>query len=136
MKKLIFIAILTLIGHSYSVFSQRNDNQIQFKTKSSSNYKVTVQDANRSIDQKNVLKGETYQWNYNANDEKNIYDVSKVSQSRQYFAKDNEIYLGVSALMNVKADRFLAVFNITQVGETAAKADELSSARTNSFITG
>ena len=37
--------------------------------------------------------------------------------------------------MNVKAEKFLAVFNITQVGETAAKTNEMINSRIDTFIT-
>jgi len=50
-----------------------------------------------------------------------------------YYAKDNEVILHVNAMMNVRADRFLAVFNLTQIGETAAKTNELMNSRIDSF---
>lgn len=39
----------------------------------------------------------------------------------------------VKVLMNVKAETYLAIFNMTQVAETAQKADEMMSARFKSF---
>ncbi|MEO7992557.1 MAG: SIMPL domain-containing protein [Chryseolinea sp.] len=47
---------------------------------------------------------------------------------------DNEIELKCSALMNVKADSYLAIFNLTQVATTAKEADELINKRIQLFF--
>jgi uncharacterized protein YggE len=51
-----------------------------------------------------------------------------------YYQNDDEIVLNVKALMNAKATGFLAVFNLTQVGQTAAKTNELMNTRINNFL--
>lgn len=55
-----------------------------------------------------------------------------------YVQKDqkSEIIFDVNALLNVKADCYVAIFNITQVGETSALTNELLNKRLNSFIDG
>ncbi len=50
------------------------------------------------------------------------------------YMKDNEIILEIRSLYNAKADRFLAEFNLTQVGKTTSEADSLMSIRVNSFM--
>jgi uncharacterized protein YggE len=46
----------------------------------------------------------------------------------------NEMTLKCSALMNVKADSYLAIFNLTQIGATGKEADEIIARRSQSFI--
>ncbi len=46
---------------------------------------------------------------------------------------NNEISLSINALINVKPDAFVAVFNITQVASTLVEVDNLSSKRINGF---
>src|SRR5690349_13982613 len=53
----------------------------------------------------------------------------------QAIASDGQIALTVSGLLNAKADTFVAFFNITQVGETAARTDSLMTLRINRFQT-
>lgn len=48
---------------------------------------------------------------------------------------DGQITLTISGLLNAKADTFVAFFNVTQVGETAAGVDSLMSLRINRFQT-
>ncbi len=48
----------------------------------------------------------------------------------------SEIVFEVNALLNVKADCYVAIFNITQVGETSALVNELLNKRLNSFMDG
>lgn len=45
------------------------------------------------------------------------------------FVNDNTILLETNALINVKADAYVAIFNLSQLGETAAAADELMNQR-------
>lgn len=121
MKKLVVIALTAaFFGNATMVFSQRNLNQKEFKSKSTANYNIEESRAHGGIEA-------AYQVNQAA------YQVNKVAGIAQY-TKDNEIIFDVRSLMNVKADRFLSVFNVTQIGETAAKTDELSNLRIDSFI--
>ena len=45
----------------------------------------------------------------------------------------NMLVLEVNAMMNMKADSYLAIFHITQLGQTAEEADSLMNARINAF---
>lgn len=47
--------------------------------------------------------------------------------------RSNAISLEVSALMNVTADDYVAIFNITQIGPSATEVDSLVSRRINNF---
>ncbi len=47
---------------------------------------------------------------------------------------ENQIRLRVNTLANVKADSYLAVFNVTQVGKTAKETDELLNQRIKKVV--
>lgn len=49
---------------------------------------------------------------------------------------DQEIVLEVNALMNVKADQYVAVFHLVQLGDSATTAERLMSNRINGFVDG
>lgn len=51
----------------------------------------------------------------------------------QAVISDGQITLTISGLLNAKADTFVAFFNVTQVGETAASVDSLMSLRIKRF---
>ncbi len=129
MKNLtVILCIAALTGNMNMAFPQHNYNQKKFKMVSSDNYKQSENDINQDY---------TYS-NSNSRVSESVSQTTgnayyNPSQS-QYTQKDNEIVLKVNALMNVKADNFLIVFNLTQVGETAAKTDELINTRMNNFI--
>ncbi|MCB0770092.1 MAG: SIMPL domain-containing protein [Flavobacteriales bacterium] len=46
----------------------------------------------------------------------------------------NMLVLEVNAMMNMTADSYLAIFNITQLGQTAEEADSLMNGRVNGMI--
>ncbi|MBK6775063.1 MAG: SIMPL domain-containing protein [Flavobacteriales bacterium] len=46
----------------------------------------------------------------------------------------NMLYLEVNAMMNAKANSYLAIFHITQLGQTAEEADSLMSERVNGLV--
>lgn len=46
---------------------------------------------------------------------------------------DNVMIFEVNALMNVEADSYLAIFNVSQIGETAEKVDEIVNKRISNF---
>ena len=46
----------------------------------------------------------------------------------------NMLVLEVNAMMNMRADSYLAIFNITQLGQTAEEADSLMNGRVNGMI--
>jgi uncharacterized protein YggE len=115
------ICMIFLFMNIGLLHAQRNGNQIEFKTKS-----------NASYDRKVVYDADEINAN---NNERNAYQTQTnyLAKAAQYKA-DNEIVLQVNALMNMKAEHFLAVFNVTQVGETTAKTDEMMNSRINSFV--
>lgn len=110
--KIIFIGVFFL---SQNIFAQRNSNQNSFKLKSSQEYKSR---ARSDGDQFLNLS----QSNFNNNNR------------RVLSGNSNEVFFKVSSLMNVKANRFLAVFNLTQVGKTAVETDQLINKRIEGFI--
>jgi uncharacterized protein YggE len=117
MKKLeLLLCIFFLTGIINTGFSQRNMNQKQFKSKSNDNNKYLETNAGL-LDNDN-----------------SGYQMNNLPKIQQY-VKDNEVVLDIHALMNVKADHFLAVFNLTQIGETTAKTNELINLRIDSFVT-
>lgn len=119
MKKLIFIGIfISVCFTTANVFGQRNMNQKQFKSKSNDNNKYAEYNAG-------LLNNSDYQ-GYQLNNQPKM----------QSYINDNEVVISVRTLMNARADRFLAVFNLTQVGETASKTNEMINLRIDSFITG
>ncbi len=124
MKKTIFIfCIVFLTGQLYA---QRSSNQLEFKTK-------------RYNGSYNTYDKQQLQYNEEAND--GYIQNSNViqSQSRTYaqtgLAK-NELVIECQALMNVKADSYLVIFNLTQVGQTAKEADDLITKRMTPFLEG
>lgn len=46
----------------------------------------------------------------------------------------NVLVLEVNAMMNMRADNYLAIFNISQLGQSAEEADSLMNERVSSFI--
>jgi len=66
------------------------------------------------------------------------------SNSRMFFqqaeqpvkatVQGNMLILEVNAMMNMKADSYLAIFNITQLGQTAEEADSLMNERVNGVM--
>ena len=95
------------------LLAQHSDNQIQFKKRSgrSPQFRNESQQSydNRALSN-NTMPAET---------------VSPTS---------NEVVLDCSALMNVRADSYLAIFNFTQMGTTAKDADDLIAKRAQPFL--
>jgi len=56
--------------------------------------------------------------------------------SEASFVNDNTILIETNALMNLKADAYIAIFNLSQLGETAAAADELLNTRLENIAKG
>jgi uncharacterized protein YggE len=100
------------------VYSQRNGNQKKFKSKSNEQYNV-----------------KNYENNVNQNFKQQDFDdyTKNGNIGSNNYTSNNEVVLEVRSLMNMKADRFLAVFNVTQIGESAAKTDELLNSRIDAF---
>jgi uncharacterized protein YggE len=61
-------------------------------------------------------------------------DPGRNTISRVNDINDNAVTLSVNGLMNMVADRYIAVFNIVQVGDNAETANNLMGERINRFI--
>ncbi|MEL6556836.1 MAG: SIMPL domain-containing protein [Bacteroidota bacterium] len=104
-----FLAMLL----SQSAIAQRNANQNSFKLKSQNDYRSRSQ---------------------NSADNFGSFPQNRVNNNRFFTPGSNEIIFQVNSLMNVKADRFLAVFNLTQIGKTAVETDQLINKRIDGFV--
>jgi uncharacterized protein YggE len=52
------------------------------------------------------------------------------------FQSNNEVLLEVRTMLNYRADRYVAVFHLTQIGENLAETNALTNDRLNRFING
>ncbi len=100
------ILILLIIGTPYILLAQVSGNSLYGQD---NRYKFR----NEAI---NTMQS-TMQW-----DNTNIQDP-------------NAVIFNLRGLANIKADAYTAIFNITQVGETATKANELVNQRYEAFLT-
>lgn len=50
------------------------------------------------------------------------------------FSADNQVLLNVKSLLNAKADSYVAIFNVSQVGENPAEVDKLLNARIDATL--
>jgi len=69
--------------------------------------------------------------NYNEDAEK-VWDFRE-DNSRPIVSNDREMIFTVNALMNVKADSYLAIFNIVQTGKTAKEANDIMTQKIDGF---
>jgi len=60
--------------------------------------------------------------------------LKNIDENNSNNADANTMTLKCSAMMNVKADSYLAIFNLTQMGNTGKEADEIIAKRTQPFI--
>lgn len=100
MKKIVSILVIMII--SISIFAQTGGNGI-------------YEQNNRYIQNKA----------YNANQEK-VWDLRQdnvISKEVLNNTNSNEMIFTVNSLMNVKADSYLAIFNLTQTGSTAKEVN-------------
>ncbi|MBC8045943.1 MAG: SIMPL domain-containing protein [Fimbriimonadaceae bacterium] len=72
--------------------------------------------------------------NQKLNDMTRWNSMDKAPETVALIANLNEMSFHVNVLMNVKADAYVAVFSISQVGQTLVETDNLSSRRINGFI--
>jgi len=126
-KMMIIISLASILVNINEAFSQRTLNQIQFKSKSDI--------SSRSVYLNNTAQSGLKDYEQAVNYNQSAEYANTSTSSFKYYKNDNEIILDVHAMMNVKASSFLAVFNLTQVGETAAKTDDLINLRINNFLT-
>src|SRR4051812_36003678 len=94
-KRILYLGWLLLLP--VLTFAQHNSNQQDFRSKSKGNSNYRLENTGNYQEQQQAI-------NYGAG---------------------NEMMLGCSVLMNVKADSYLAIFNLTQVGSTAKETDEM-----------
>lgn len=78
--------------------------------------------------------------NYNYNKDKNYNTPSPsitapTSLPNARWIDDRTVILEVNALSNQKADEYIAIFNIKQIGRTAEEADRLLNQRFDGFVT-
>lgn len=120
MKKNVFITAVFALG-VLGTKAQRNLNQTNFKQKASYKSESNLYSNDDGL-------------NYDFQQATYGYDQSNLAGLTQY-TKDNEMILEVRSLMNVKADGFLVVFNLTQIGESTKVTNDLINARINNFKT-
>jgi len=87
---------------------------------------VIYEQNNRYIQNKSYNENDEVIWDYRAD---NSYNYQVVQSGN-----NKEMIFTINALMNVKADSYLAIFNITQTGETAKEVNDLVNAKINGFI--
>lgn len=96
---------------AHSVPAQHSQNQVDFKKKS-------------------VTRTPRYRHDGGGGSTNNGWTAGQGADER---VNSNEVLLQCSALMNVRADSHLAIFNLTQVATTAKEADELINKRIQNF---
>jgi uncharacterized protein YggE len=106
LKMIKYIAILLSLLSFYELQSQHSENQVKFRES-----KVVRTPRYRNFQPQNSESDET------------LFDLNTT----------NLVQLKCSALMNVRAESFLAIFNLTQVAATAKEADEVINKRIQSF---
>lgn len=106
--KNLFVCMILLVLHAQPILGQRAANQNLFK-------------------QRNKLEFKT-------SDDKNYDGFGRSNNANLSNTYSKFFTIEAKALMNVKADRFLAVFNLTQVGKTATETDQLINQRIEGFI--
>lgn len=80
----------------------------------------------------NSMYGSDNRYNYQNVEELNWQNSFKVS--REMPLDENSMTFEVKALLNRKADAYLAIFNMTQIGENAAVANDLLNTRYQNFV--
>lgn len=71
----------------------------------------------------NIIYNESARWQFQ----------NQVEQLRANTPQQNEVTFEINAICNMKADSYLAIFHLTQVGSNAYEADSLMNARLNAF---
>jgi len=110
MKKIALLLIVTILFSSSYVFSQAGGNMLYMQN-------------NRYIQNKQYRKG-AKRASFNLHQNQNL--------SIGY--QNKEMLFEVKALMNMKADSYIAIFNLVQVGKTAKYVDSLVNQRIKKFL--
>jgi uncharacterized protein YggE len=80
----------------------------------------------------NSMYGNDNRYNYQNADELNWQNSFNVT--REVMIDENSMTFEVNGLFNRKADAYLAIFNMTQVGENASVANDLLNTRYQNFV--
>lgn len=86
---------------------------------------VIYEQNNRYIQNKSYNENADLVWDYRADNKLNYQIIQAGSNKEMIFT--------VNALMNVKADSYLAIFNLTQTGSTAKEVNDLVNTKINGF---
>jgi uncharacterized protein YggE len=113
MKRLI---IILLILQAQLLLAQHSSNQMEFRKKAVRTPRYR-EETNQPYYRNDRFSGDTQLKNVNENN-----------------ADSNNMTLKCSAMMNVKADSYLAIFNLTQMGNTGKEADDIITKRTQPFV--
>ncbi len=130
MKNIILISIISLIASHLPAQSEGN-----FKASRSQSYQTeSINFENYNLQQQiNAIPDA----NYNSLDNQSIYTPTDNNYAKNIaFAGENVMTLNINALSNQKAKEYVAIFNVTQAGNTAEEADKLLNDRINAFMTG
>jgi uncharacterized protein YggE len=111
MKRLIIILVIL---PAQFLFAQHSSNQMEFRKK--------------------TVRTPRYRDNFSQSYYNSSDGVSNNAATVGTTTESNTMTLKCSALMNVKADSYLAIFNLTQMGNTGKEADEIITKRTQPFI--
>lgn len=72
---------------------------------------------------------------YNYQNVEELNWQNNLNSYRENPVDENSIYFEVNGLYNRKADAYLAIFNMTQIGENASVANDLLNTRYQNFVT-
>ncbi|MCF6366193.1 MAG: SIMPL domain-containing protein [Bacteroidales bacterium] len=111
MKNIILILLILLLTNG--IFAQAGGN-------------VIYEQNNRYKQNKVYNANQEQVWDFRTD---NAYNYQIVENSN-----NKEMMFTVNAIMNVKADSYLAIFNITQTGETAKEVNELVNSKISGFL--
>ncbi len=96
---------------------------------------ISITSYSQSAGNKIYNDNNRYKQNKTYNKDMSVFQSNQrgLSSNYRYQKSNNQMFFNVNVLMNVKADSYLAIFNISQVGETAQKVDELLNERYKKF---
>jgi uncharacterized protein YggE len=97
-----------------------------------------AQHSKNQRDFKKVVRTPRYRHDDSEGNTRRYSSNNNVAQENQLMTAppSNEMVVQCAALMNIKADSYLAIFNLTQTATTAKEADEIMSRRSAPFTEG
>lgn len=87
----------------------------------------------RAPQQQEAARYDNYSWDFEDQRLNGSYTVNIPAGGGLVANNDKEMVFQVNALLNAKADAYLAIFNLTQLGESASEADKLLNEKVNGF---